>query len=66
MLTAKPLTSTPSSAVSYTHLFYDSAEGLLTAMFLLVAEYLPTEDADGNPIEKRHIVSVFKLSLIHI
>ena len=30
--------------------FYDSAEGLLTAMFLLVAEYLPTEDADGNPI----------------
>ena len=41
--------------------FYDSAEGLLTAMFLLVAEYLPTEDANGNPIEKRHIVSVFKL-----
>lgn len=41
--------------------FYDSAEGLLTAMFLLVAEYLPTEDADGNPIEKRHVVSVFKL-----
>ncbi len=42
-------------------LFYDSAEGLLTAMFLLVAEYLPTEDEDGNPVEKRHIVSVFKL-----
>ena len=41
--------------------FYDSAEGLLTAMFLLVAEYLPTEDEDGNPVEKRHIVSVFKL-----
>lgn len=41
--------------------FYDSAEGLLTAMLLLVAEYLPTEDEDGNPIEQRHIVSVFKL-----
>ena len=41
--------------------FYDSAEGLLAAMFLLVAEYLPSEDADGNPIEQRHIVSVFKL-----
>ena len=41
--------------------FYDSAEGLLTAMFLLVAEYLPTEDEEGNPVEKRHIVSVFKL-----
>ena len=40
---------------------YDSAEGLLTAMFLLVAEYLPTEDENGNPVEKRHIVSVFKL-----
>ncbi len=41
--------------------FYDSAEGLLTAMLLLVAEYLPTEDAEGKPIEERHIVSVFKL-----
>ena len=41
--------------------FYDAAEGLLTSMFLLVAEYLPTEDADGHPIEERHIVSVFKL-----
>lgn len=41
--------------------FYDSAEGLLTAMLMLVAEYLPTEDEDGNPIEQRHIVSVFKL-----
>lgn len=41
--------------------FYDAAEGLLTAMFLLVAEYLPTEDEGGNPIEQRHIVSVFKL-----
>lgn len=41
--------------------FYDSAEGLLTAMLLLVAEYLPTEDENGNLIEQRHIVSVFKL-----
>ena len=41
--------------------FYDSAEGLLTSMLLLAAEYLPTKDEDGNPIEKRHIVSVFKL-----
>lgn len=30
-------------------------------MLLLVAEYLPTADAEGNPIEQRHIVSVFKL-----
>ncbi len=39
--------------------FYDSAEGLLTAVVLLLAEYLPpTEEA---PRERRHIVSVFKL-----
>ena len=30
-------------------------------MLLLVAEYLPTEDSEGKPIEERHIVSVFKL-----
>ena len=41
--------------------FYDAAEGLLTSMLLLVAEYLPTEDAEGRPIEERHIVSGFKL-----
>ena len=41
--------------------FYDAAEGLLTSMLLLVAEYLPTEDSEGKPIEERHIVSVFKL-----
>ena len=41
--------------------FYDAAEGLLTSRLLLVAEYLPTEDAEGKPIEERHIVSVFKL-----
>ena len=38
--------------------FYDSAEGLLTATILLLAEFLPPED--GKP-EQRHIVSVFKL-----
>ena len=30
-------------------------------MLLLIAEYLPTEDAQGRPTEERHIVSVFKL-----
>ena len=33
--------------------FYDAAEGLLTAVILLIAEYCPPE--------KRHIISVFKL-----
>ena len=38
---------------------YDSAEGLLTAVVLLLAEYLPPQNT-GNT-ETRHIVSVFKL-----
>ena len=39
--------------------FYDAAEGLLTAVILLLAEYLPPNDRDKR--EQRHIVSVFKL-----
>ena len=39
--------------------FYDAAEGLLTSVVLLLAEFLPpTEEA---PEDMRHIVSVFKL-----
>lgn len=38
--------------------FYDAAEGLLTSVVLLLAEFLPPED--GEP-DVRHIVSVFKL-----
>ncbi len=39
--------------------FYDAAEGLLTAVILLLAEYLPPSGEDEQ--ECRHIVSVFKL-----
>ncbi|MDD3194138.1 MAG: type IV secretory system conjugative DNA transfer family protein, partial [Oscillospiraceae bacterium] len=39
--------------------FYDAAEGLLTAVILLLAEYLPP--TEENPQEQRHIISVFKL-----
>ena len=38
--------------------FYDAAEGLLTSVILLLAEYVPLDSAGQ---EKRHIVSVFKL-----
>ena len=41
--------------------FYDAAEGLLTAVVLLLAEYLPPREIDGAMRERRHIVSVFKL-----
>ena len=39
--------------------FYDAAEGLLTSVILLLSEYLPPDE--DNPVERRHIVSVFKL-----
>lgn len=41
--------------------FYDAAEGLLTAVILLLAEYLPPTEIDGKVVDCRHIVSVFKL-----
>ena len=39
--------------------FYDAAEGLLASVILLLAEYLPPTPED--PVDRRHIVSVFKL-----
>ena len=39
--------------------FYDAAEGLLTSVVLLLAEFLPPDSK--CPAERRHIVSVFKL-----
>ena len=42
--------------------FYDSAEGILTSIFLLLAEYVSDIDEKGNPSFKRHIVSEFKLT----
>ncbi len=41
--------------------FYDSAEGLLCSVILLLAEFLPPTEKDGQTVDKRHIVSVFKL-----
>lgn len=50
-----------SSAYGQNAFFYDAAEGLLTAVILLVAEYLPPIEEDGLVIDTRHIISVFKL-----
>ena len=41
--------------------FYDAAEGLLTSVILLLAEFLPPKEIEGAVREQRHIVSVFKL-----
>lgn len=38
--------------------FYDSAEGLLSAVILLIAEYLPPTERNADC---RHIISVFKM-----
>ncbi|SHE90440.1 type IV secretion system protein VirD4 [Tissierella praeacuta DSM 18095] len=41
--------------------FYDAAEGLLTAVILLIAEFLPPSGEDGKNVDCRHIISVFKM-----
>jgi type IV secretion system protein VirD4 len=58
---AKTIVNPEGDASSYGQnaFFYDAAEGLLTAVILLLAEYLPP--TDENPQEQRHIISVFKL-----
>ena len=58
---AKTIISPDADGGSYgqNQFFYDAAEGLLTAVVLLLAEYLPPDQA--HPEERRHIVSVFKL-----
>ena len=58
---AKTIISPEADGGSYgqNQFFYDAAEGLLTAVVLLLAEYLPPDRA--HPEERRHIVSVFKL-----
>ncbi|MEL5900164.1 type IV secretory system conjugative DNA transfer family protein [Clostridium sporogenes] len=49
------------AAMGQNAFFYDAAEGLLTAVILLIAEYLPPTEIDGQLVDKRHIVSVFKM-----
>ncbi|MGJ0847327.1 VirD4-like conjugal transfer protein, CD1115 family [Tissierella praeacuta] len=50
-----------SSAYGQNAFFYDAAEGLLTAVILLIAEYLPPTEKDGEKVDVRHIISVFKM-----
>lgn len=50
-----------SSAYGQNAFFYDAAEGLLTAVILLIAEYLPPTDEEGEIVDARHIISVFKM-----
>ena len=50
-----------SSSMGQNAFFYDSAEGLLSAVILLIAEYLPPTEIDGKMVDQRHIISVFKM-----
>ncbi len=55
-------TSGDSSAYGPNAFFYDAAEGLMTSVLLMMAEYLPRgETGGGQPVEKRHIISAYKL-----
>jgi type IV secretion system protein VirD4 len=47
-----------SAAYGQNQFFYDAAEGLLTSVILLLAEYIPPKEDEAD---KRHIISVFKL-----
>ena len=49
------------AAMGQNAFFYDAAEGLLTSVILLIAEYLPPTKEDGRLVDKRHIISVFKM-----
>ncbi len=55
---AKTIINTKGESFGQNSYFYDSAEGLLAAVILLVSEHLPPKD---NEPDCRHIVSVFKL-----
>ena len=50
-----------SSAYGQNAFFYDAAEGLLTSVILLIAEYLPPTKEDSKIVDSRHIISVFKM-----
>jgi type IV secretion system protein VirD4 len=49
------------AAMGQNAFFYDAAEGLLTSVILLIAEFLPPTMEDNQLVDKRHIISVFKM-----
>ncbi|MFI3228490.1 MAG: type IV secretory system conjugative DNA transfer family protein [Clostridia bacterium] len=57
-ITAKTIINTSDESYGQNQFFYDAAEGLLTSVILLVAEFLAPKDGEQDC---RHIVSVFKL-----
>lgn len=58
---SKTIINASSENYGQNQFFYDAAEGLLSSVILLIAEYLPPTEKDGKKIDCRHIISVFKL-----
>lgn len=58
---SKTIINASSENYGQNQFFYDAAEGLLSSVILLIAEYLPPTEADGKKVDCRHIISVFKL-----
>lgn len=49
------------AAMGQNAFFYDAAEGILTSVILLIAEFLPPTMENHQMVDKRHIISVFKM-----
>ncbi|NCC07655.1 MAG: type IV secretory system conjugative DNA transfer family protein [Clostridia bacterium] len=58
---SKTIINASSENYGQNQFFYDAAEGLLSSVILLIAEYLPPTEIDGKRVDCRHIISVFKL-----
>lgn len=58
---SKTIINASSENYGQNQFFYDAAEGLLSSVILLIAEYLPPTEIDGKKVDCRHIISVFKL-----
>ncbi|WRS28347.1 type IV secretory system conjugative DNA transfer family protein [Oscillospiraceae bacterium MB08-C2-2] len=58
---SKTIINASSENYGQNQFFYDAAEGLLSSVILLIAEYMPPTEADGKKVDCRHIISVFKL-----
>lgn len=58
---SKTIINTTGENYGQNQFFYDSAEGLLTAVILLLAEFYPPTKVNGETVDCRHIVSVFKI-----
>lgn len=58
---SKTIINVSSENYGQNQFFYDAAEGVLSSVILLIAEYLPPTEIEGKKVDCRHIISVFKL-----